>query len=188
MDSFDKAASVRSYVHAQLPFVPFYSTDILDPGDSLPEVFGLRTPILTARNPLVTIQPESNPPSASACLEDPRGGPARADPTLTQKPTKNQNKRLAKHPLEAKERKQRLRLRRDGQITPDPDSLSEPTKEHTPMRRERKTHRGKPRIPIGLSFFHGFAPKNVGPSRLTVSHLKTLLERRNTGTLTIFSY
>lgn len=173
----DKGERVRSYVHAQLAFVPFYGADLLDLGDSLPEGFDPRTPVLTARNPLPTIQPEPNSLSAPVHLEGPSGVPIQTGPLLTEKSSENQKKRLAEHHFGAKKRKRPLRLRRGTRATPDPDSSSEAAKDCTPVRGERSRRREKPRLPTGLSFLHGFAPKNVGQSRLTVSRLDTTLER-----------
>lgn len=177
----DKAGRVRSYVYSQLPFVPFYGTDILGPIEPLPEALGLQTPVLTARNPLVAIQPELHAPSASVCLEvqnvqASRGTPAQPDPTLTKRSTEIQKKRLAKHPLGAGERKQPTRPKKHTRTMPDPDSSSELAKEHASGKRARKYHRGKPRLPASLSSLYGFIPKNVGPSRLTVSRLDMPLE------------
>ena len=168
----DKDGRVRSYVHAQLAFVPFYGADLLDSGDPLPEVFGLRTPILSARNPLVIVQPESNSQSAPTRPEGPRVDPIQIDPLLTKKSNENQNKLLAKHHLGAKERKRSLRQRRG--TTADLDSSSEPAEDRTPTKGGRRNRRQKLKLPTSLSFFHGFAPKNIGPSRLTVSCLATL--------------
>jgi len=168
----DKASRVRSYVHAQLAFVPFYSADLLDPGDS---ALGLQTPVLTARNPLVTVQPGPALPSASARLgvQGSRGSPTQVGSVLGERPAEIQKKRLVKH-LRAGERKRPLKLNRDARETPDPDSLNKSAKEYTPTKKERKRRREKPKFPTGLSFLYGFAPKNVGPSRLTVSRLNTL--------------
>lgn len=175
----DKLGRVRSYVDTQLPFVPFYGADLLDTVEYLPEAFGLQTPVLTARNPLVAIRPELHPPSASVFLEahEPRDVPAQADSTLTKEPTEIQKKRLVKRPL-GTEGNRPLRPKTYTQATPDPDSSSELAKEHAPMERERRGRREKPKLPTNLSFFYGFAPKNVGPSRLTVSRLNTSLEPR----------
>ena len=169
----NKAERVRSYVQAQLAFVPFYGTVLLGPGDSLPEVFGLQTPVLTARNPLVTIQPESNSPPASVCFEGSRGSPTRANPPLAKKPCENQRKRPAEQRLGTKEQRRQSRPKRDNPAVPDLGSSSEPGKEQPPTKRSR---RDKPRLPTSLSFLHGFVPKNVGPPRLTVSRLDTPLE------------
>lgn len=171
---------VRSYVCAQLPFVPFYGTDILGPVESLPESLGLQTPVLIARNPLAAIRPKSHT-SASTCLEVQASGStlAQADPTQTKESTEIRKKRSVKdHPLGAEERKRPLRLKRHTRTTPDPDSLSEPPTEAASTKRGKKRHRGKPRLPASLSFLYGFNPKNVGPSRLTVSHLNMPLELR----------
>jgi len=165
----NKVGRVRSYVHAQLAFVPFYGTDLLDPGDSLPEAFGPQIPVLTARNPLVTVQPESNSLSMSILSEGPTVGPVQTGPPLTEKLSKNQKKRPAKHRPGAKGRKR--------QRGADPDSPSEPAKDRTPTKGGRRSRCKKPRLPTSLSFLHGFAPKNVGPSRLTVSCLATHLQR-----------
>lgn len=171
--NIDKPGRVRSYVHAQLAFVPFYGADLLGPSDALPETFSLlHTPILTARNPLVTIQQEFGPP-ASAPLEV-RGsndGTTQAKPTLTRKTTEDQKRRPAKHPLRTKQRKRLIGMTRDTRKTPDPEPPSDPAEELTPVKRERRRRREKPRLPTGLSFLYGFAPQNVGPSRLTVGHL-----------------
>lgn len=174
----DKPGRVRSYVHAQLPFVPFYGTDILGPAESLPDAFGLQTPVLAARNPLATIQPELQPPSVSVCLEiqSSRGAPAQAEHTLTTKSA--EERRLAKHTLGTEERKQPLGLKRNTRVTPDLDPFSEPAKQHTPMKRQRRHRCEKPRIPTSLLFLCGFTPKNIGPSRLTVSRLNTPLVPR----------
>lgn len=169
----DKAGRTRSYVHTQLAFVPLYGTDLVGPGESLPEVFGLQTPILAARNPLVVIQPESNPPESAAVYPEGMKG----DPTQVGSPTKNpsksQKKPLAKHHLGVKERKRPLNPKSDTRTTPGLNSLREPVEERTPLKRERGSRREKARLPASLSFLYGFAPKNVGPSRLTVSHLGT---------------
>ena len=165
----DKAGRVRSYVHAQLPFVPFYGTDLLGPVESLPEAFGLQTPVLTARNPLAITRPE---------VQASRGAPAQADPTPIKKSTESQKKRSAEHSIGVEERKRPLRPKRHTWTTPDPDPSSEPAKEHTPMKRQRRHRREKPSLPTSLSFLYGFTPKNVGPSRLTVSRLNTPLEPR----------
>ena len=170
----DKVGRVRSYVHAQLAFVPFYGADLhlLGPGDSPPETFSLQTPILTARNPLVTIQQEFDPPSASVPLEV-RGlkdGSTQADPTRIRKPTENQKKRPTKNPLGAKQRKRLIGMTRNTRTTPDPDPPSDPAEELTPIKGERRRRHEKSRFPTGLSFLYGFAPQNVGPSRLTVGH------------------
>lgn len=169
----DKAGRIHSYVHAQLAFVPFYGTDLLGPSDSLPEVFGLQTPVLKARNPLVTVQPESNPLSASVYLEGSRGGPTKEDPPPTKEPNENHKKRPAKDHLGAKERKRPLKVKGDTRVAPGPDSSSEPVKQRAPIKRERRSRREKPRLPTSLSFLYGFSPKNVGPSRLTVNLLST---------------
>lgn len=173
----DKGGRVRSYVHAQLAFVPFYGVDLLDPGDSLPETFGPQTPVLTARSPSATIQPGFNSLSASIRPEGSMGDPIQAGPPLTEKPSENKKRRLAKHPTGAKERKRSSRPRRGAQSTGDPDPMNEPTEDRTPIEGERKNRREKPRLPTSLSLLHGFAPKNVGPSRLTVSYFDTPLER-----------
>ena len=173
MDVDMKAGRIRAYVHAQLAFVPFYGADPIGPGDSLPEVLGLETPVLTARNPLVTIQPESNPPPVPIYLEDSRGGPTQAYPPLTKKPTENQKDRRVKRHLDAKERKRPLKLKSDFPSIPGPNPSNEPAKERTSVRKERMGRREKPRLPTSLSFLYGFAPKNVGPSRLTVRRLGT---------------
>jgi len=165
----DKAGRVCSYVHAQLPFVPFYGTDLLDPVESIPEAFGLQTPVLTARNPLVTIRSE---------VQGSRSAPARADPTLIKKSTEVQKKRLMEHPIGIEEWKRQSRLKRHIRTTPDHDPSSEPAKEHAARKRQRRRSREKPSLPTGLSFLYGFSPKNVGPSRLTVSRLNTPLEPR----------
>jgi len=173
----DKGGRVRSYVHAQLAFVPFYGVDLLDPGDSLPEVFGPQTPVLTARNPSATIQREFHSLSASVRPEGLRGDPFQADPPLTEKSSENPKKRPARHHPGAKERKRSLRRRRGAESAGDQDPTSEPAEARTPVKGERRSRREKPRFPTSLSFLHGFAPKNVGPSRLTVSYLDTPLER-----------
>ncbi|KAF9651047.1 hypothetical protein BDM02DRAFT_1036590 [Thelephora ganbajun] len=164
----NKAGRVRSYVHAQLAFVPFYGTDSLGTGDTLPETFSLQTPFLTARSPLVTIQPEFNPSSTSVCLpvQGPKGVPNEANSTLTGKTAKSRKKQLGKHPNQGKERNRPLGLKSDT-TTSGPDPSGEPAKELSPMKRERR-RREKPRLPTGLSFLYGFVPKNVGPSRLTI--------------------
>ena len=166
----DKAGRVRSYVHAQLPFVPFYGTELLGPVESLPEAFGLQTPVLIARNPLVTIRPE---------VQGSRGTPAQTDPPLIKKSTEIQKKRLAELPIGVGEGKGPLRLKRRTRTTPDPDPSNESAKEHAPMKRQRRRRREKPSLPTSLSFLYGFTPKNVGPSRLTVSRLHTPLESRH---------
>lgn len=163
----DKAGRVCSYIHAQLPFVPFYGTDILGPVEPLPEAFDLQTPILTARNPLLTIRPE---------VQGSRGAPTQADPTLAKKSTEIRKKRSAEHPIGAEEREQSLMLKRHTRTAPDPSS--EPTEEHTPVKRQRRRRREKPSLPTSLLFLHGFTPKNVGSSRLTVSRPNTPLEPR----------
>lgn len=177
----DKAGRVRSYVHAQLPFVPLYGTDLLGPVQSLPEAFDLQTPVLTARNPPVTILPELYPQSASVCFEVQGSGGvlAQPGPTLNKNPTEIQKTRLAKRPLEAGERKRPLRLKTHTWSAPDPDSSSKLAKEHTSAKRSRRGYRGKPRLPISLSFLYGFTPKNVGPSRLTVNRLDTPVEPKH---------
>jgi hypothetical protein len=162
----DKVGRVCSYVYAQLPFVPFYGADLLGPVEPLPEAFDLRTPVLTARNPLVTIRQK---------IQGSRGAPAQADPTLIKKSTEIRKKRLAELPITAEEMK---RLKRHTWTTPDPDPSAESVKEHTPMKRQRRRRREKSSLPTGLSFLYGFTPKNVGPSRLTVSPLNTSLEPR----------
>lgn len=172
----DKGGRVRSYVHAQLAFVPFYGVDLLDPGDSLPEVFGPQSPVLTARNPSVTIQRGFNSLSTSVRPEGSKGDSIQADHPLTEKPSENKTKRLAKHHPGVKERKRSLRVRREAQFTGDPDPASEHTEDCTLVKGGRRNRREKRRFPTGLSFLHGFAPKNVGPSRLTVSYLDTPLE------------
>jgi len=161
----DKAGHVRSYVHAQLPFVPFYGTDILGPVESLPEAFDLQTPVLTARNPLLIIRPE---------VQGSRGAPTQANPTLAKKPTEIQKKRLAEHPIGTEEGEQPLILKRNTRTTPDPDPSSELAEEHTPVKRQRRRRREKPSLPTSLLFLHGFTPKNVGSSRLTVGRLNSL--------------
>jgi len=165
----DKAGRVRSYVHTQLPFVPSYGTDILGPVESLPEAFDLKTPILTARNPLLTIRPE---------VQGSRGAPTQADPTLTKKSTEIRKKRSAEHPIGAEEREQSLMLKRHTRTTSDSAPSSEPAEEHTPVKRQRRRRREKPSLPTSLLFLHGFTPKNVGSSRLTVGRLNTPLEPR----------
>jgi len=158
----DKGGRVRAYVHAQLAFVPFYGVDLLEPGDFLPEVFGPQTPVLTARNPLATIQRELSPPMlAPVHPEWLKEDPIQADPPLAEKSSENKKKR-----------KQSLRLRRGARSMGDPDPTSEPAEDHIPMKGERRSRREKRRLPTSLSFFHGFAPKNVGPSRLTVNYFR----------------
>lgn len=170
----DKVGRVRSYVHTQLAFVPFYGTDLLDPGDSMPEVSGPQTPVLTARNPLATLQPGSNHPPASVCLEELRSSPTKTSPPLIKRASENQkNKRPANHDPEARERRL-LRSKRSTQAAPDLDPSSEPMKLRNPPKGGRKSRRDKTKLPAGLSFLQGFAPRNVGPSRLTVSHPDTL--------------
>ena len=170
----DKADRVRSYVQAQLAFVPFYGTNILGPGGSQSEAFGLQTPVLTARNPLVGSQPEFNPSSAPVPVQvqGSKGASAETDPIPIEEITKN---RPAKRPPTAKEQNQQSpTLRKGGLLISDPDTSSEPTKDVSPKRKRRR-RREKPRLPTGLSFLYSFAPKNVGPSRLTVSRLKARL-------------
>ena len=162
----DKAGRVCSYVHAQLPFVPFYGTDLFDPVQSIPEAFGLQTPVLTARNPLVTIRSE---------VQGSRSAPARTDTTLIKKSTDV----LTEHPIRTQERGRQSRLKRHTRTTPDPDPSSEPAKEYTTRKRQRRRSREKPSLPTSLSFLYGFSPKNVGPSRLTVSRLNTPLDHRH---------
>lgn len=171
----DKAGRVHSYIQAQVPFVPFYGTDLLAPVDSLPEAFGLQTPVLTARNPRVNVQPELYPPSASTYLEIQGSGrvPAYADLALTKRSPKVQKNRSVYHALGAEERKRPLRPKRCTRATPDPDPLAEPAKERIPVKTQRKRRCEKPRLPATLSFLYGLTPKNIGPSRLTVSRLGT---------------
>lgn len=174
----DKGVRVRSYVHAQLAFVPFYGVDLLDPGDSLPEVLGPQTPVLTARNPSATTQPEFSSLSASVRPEGLGGDPIQTDPLLTEKSNETRKKWLAKHHPGVKERKRSLKPRRGAQSVGNPDPTNEPTEDRTIVEGERKSRREKRRLPTSLSFLHGFAPKNVGPSRLTVSYLGAPSERR----------
>lgn len=175
MMGIDKAERVHSYVQAQLPFVPFYGTDILAPVDSLPEAFDLKTPVLTARNPHIIIQPELYPPSASTYLEIEGSGSvsAHAGHALTKRSIKVQKNRSVYHPLGAEERRRPLRPKRCARTTPDPVQLAEPAKERTPVKTQKKRHCEKPRLPTTLSFLYSLAPKNIGPSRLTVSRLRT---------------
>ena len=171
----DKAGRIRSYVQAQLAFVPFYATDFIGPGGSRPEASGLQTPLLTARNPLISTQPDFNPSSAPACIQvqSSKSDPTETDTMPTKKIAKVHKKRPGKRPPPSKEQNRPSRTSRKGsRITSDPDAPSEPTK------RERGRHREKPRLPTGLSFLYSFAPKNVGPSRLTVSQSKANLNRR----------
>lgn len=170
----DKANRVRSYVQAQLAFVPFYETHFLAPCGSHSEAVGLQTPLLTARNPLVTIQPEFIPSSTSTsdCINV-RGskcGLTEADSMLTKKAAP------AKRPMVIKEQNQRLlTLERGTRITSDPDASSEPAEDRSLKKRKRGRRREKLRFPTGLSFLYGFSPENVGPSRLTVSRSNAIM-------------
>lgn len=164
----EKAGRIRSYVQAQLAFVPFYETDLLDRGGSQSEAFGLQSPLLTARNPLVTCQPEFNPSSSSS-------GSAETGSMLTEKPAANYKTRLAKRcPAAAEQDKHLLTLETRSRSASDPDFSSKPMKDLPPTKKERRRRNDKPRLPSSLSFLYGFVPKNVGPSRLTVSGSKPI--------------
>lgn len=184
----DKVGRVHSYVQAQLPFVPFYGTGLFAPVDSLHGAFGPQTPILVARNPHVNIQRELDSLSASTYLEIQGSGrlPAQADFTLAKKSTEVRKDRSMYHPLRADKRKRPLRLKRCIQITPDPGPIAEPAKERTPMKSQRNRRCEKPRLPTTLSFLYGLTPKNIGPSRLTVSYLRA--SRKPDSTLIISRY
>ena len=172
----DKSGRVRSYVQAQLAFVPFYGSDLLGPGGSRPEAPGLQTPLLTARNPVACNQLEPIPSSLSVCIgvRDLKGGSAEKASRVTGKPAGNHKNRLATRLPAAKDQDQRLPPSRGGgRVAFDPGDSSEPAKVLSPMKRKRSGCREKPRLPTGLSFLYSFAPKNVGPSRLTVSQPKT---------------
>ena len=184
----DKAGRVYSYVQAQLPFVPFYGTDLFAPVASLHEAFGPQTPILTARNPHVNIQRELCSLTASTYLEIQDSGsvPAQADLTLAKKSTEVRKDRSMYHSLRAEERKRPLRPKRCIRITPDPGPLAEPAKERTRMKSRRNRRCEKPRLPTTLSFLYGLTPKNIGPSRLTVSYSRT--SRKPDPTLIISRY
>jgi hypothetical protein len=171
----EKAARVRSYVQAQLAFVSFYGTDLLDPGGPQSETFDLQTPLLTARNPLVACQPEPSLSSVSACIEDrdSKGGLVETDSILTENTTGNYKRPLVKRPPAAKEENQCLStLKKRSRSPSDPDVSSKPTKDLSPTKRRKRRHREKSKLPTGLSLLYSFAPKNVGPSRLTVSRSK----------------
>lgn len=171
----EKSNRVRSYVQAQLAFVPFYGTDLIAPGGSQSEPFGLQTPLLVARNPLVTIQSESNPSFASVSIEgqSSKRGLAEIDP-LTKKATES-HKRRPKRPTVAKEQNQQLLTSKRGARITIPGAPSEPAEDPPPAKKKRGGRREKPRFPTGLSFLYGFTPENVGPSRLTVSRANVIL-------------
>lgn len=167
----DKAGRVRSYVQAQLAFVPFYGADLLVPGGSRSETFDFQTPLLTARNPLVSSQPESDLTSASLSIgvQGSKRSPKKSVSMLSRDLSGNHKKRMAKHSSAAKEQNKRLLTSKtSNRNMSDPDALIGRTKDLSSMRRERRRRHEKPRLPVGLSFLCGFAPKNVGPSRLTV--------------------
>jgi hypothetical protein len=175
MERVDKAGRVQSYIQAQFPFVPFYGTDLLGPGGSQSEPFGLQTPMLTARNPLVSSQPISNPSYVPVCLEvqGSRGGSTDKNSRLTEKLAENRKNRLKKRLPSAIEPNISSSTSKKGiRIASGPDTPRKPTKDLSPLKRKRKGHREKPRLPTGLSLLYGFAPKNIGPSRLTVSRSK----------------
>jgi hypothetical protein len=165
----DEASRVRSYVQAQLAFVPSYGAGLLGPGGSQSGAFAPQSPLLVARNPLVAIQPEFNSSSASVLIgvQDKEGGPTEADSTPTKE---NRGGWPATRPLAAREQNQRFQqqLIRDTRTTFDPRASSASAKHLSPVKKEKRRCREKPRLPSGLSFLYGFVPKNVGPSRLTV--------------------
>jgi hypothetical protein len=168
----DKADRVRSYVQAQLPFVPFYRMDLLGPSDYHPEASALEPALLSARNPLRAVQSVFNQPSeAGACTEiqGSKGGLAEADVTPRKGPAENRKTGRAKCLPTAEEQNQRPPTLETGtQIVLDPDASGGSTKILFPARREKRNRRGKSILPTGLSFLYGAVPKNVGPQRLTV--------------------
>ena len=170
----EKADLVRSYVQAQLPFVPFYGTDLLVPNDPRPEVFGLQTPLLTPRNPLIVTQPESNlaPASGRTHVQGTKSGLLRADSNLTKTPSGNRKVR----PSAVREQNRRSpTVKRDTRGALGLDDPREPLKNVSSMKPEKGRRSGKLKLPTGLSFLYGFSPKNVGPSRLTVSRSDSTL-------------
>jgi hypothetical protein len=173
----DKANRVRTYVQAQLAFVPFYGTDLLAPGGSTSGAFGLRTPLLTARNPLVTIQSDFNPSLTFDCIESQGSKCALAEavPSLAKKAAEDRKRRLAKRSTVTKEqKKQSLTLKRGNSTTSGRGDPTEPAENVSPVKRKKGRHREKSRFPTGLSFLYNFAPENVGPSRLTVGRSNTV--------------
>lgn len=166
-----KAARVRSYVEAQLAFVPFYCADLLGPGGCQHEDLGLQTPLLAARNPVVTTRPGSGPSHSETAYAETRGLGGRSAEPISAALVKSLATNHENPPsLPIGERNKELaRLQKMARETPDPDTLSGPAKDLSPVKGRRRRGHEKARLPTGLSFLQGFAPKNVGPSRLTVS-------------------
>lgn len=165
-----KADRVHSYVQAQRAFVPFYGTNLLGSGCSQSEVFRLQSPLLVARNPLANVQPESDFSSVLEDVQGPEGSLVGSDSISTKKSAENHRRWVANHPSATGEQSQSSpMLERTFQIMPTSGALSEPKKPFSSVKRKGRHGHGKPRLPIGISFLHGFVPRNIGPSRLTVS-------------------